>query len=113
GVSSSGGRLVALDGRPLALLGAALRAEAGGGLARVVLEQRFRNAHPDPLHVTYLLPLPADGAVSAFTFRVGDRRVVGEVDRQAPPGGRVGAAAPDGPPAAARDQGPPPPGTTQ
>src|SRR5262249_44313292 len=83
GVSSSGGRLVALDGRPLALLGAALRAEAGGGLARVVLEQRFRNAHPDPLHVTYLLPLPADGAVSAFAFRVGERRVVGEVDRRA------------------------------
>ena len=82
-VAPSGGRLVATDGRPLSLLGAALNAEASGGLARVVLEQRFRNPHPDPLHVTYLLPLPADGAVSGFAFRIGDRRVVGEVDRRA------------------------------
>ncbi len=82
-VPSSGGRLVAPDGRTLALRGVALRAEAGGGLARVVLEQRFRNAHPDPLQVTYLLPLPADGVVSAFAFRIGERRVVGEVDRRA------------------------------
>jgi Ca-activated chloride channel family protein len=73
----SGGRLVATDGRPLPLLGAALNAEASGGLARVVLEQRFRNPHPDPLHVTYLLPLPADGAVSGFAFRIGDRHTKG------------------------------------
>jgi Ca-activated chloride channel homolog len=79
----SGGRLVATDGRPLPLQGAALRAEASGGLARVVLEQRFRNPHPDPLHVTYVLPLPVDGAVSGFAFRIGERRVVGEVDRRA------------------------------
>jgi Ca-activated chloride channel homolog len=80
--SPSGGRLVATDGRPLPLQGAALRAEACGGLARVVLEQRFRNPHPDPLHVTYLLPLPVDGAVSGFAFRIGERQVVGEVDRR-------------------------------
>jgi Ca-activated chloride channel family protein len=49
----------------------------------VVLEQRFRNPHPEPLHVTYLLPLPVDGAVSGFAFRIGERRVVGEVDRRA------------------------------
>jgi Ca-activated chloride channel family protein len=77
-----GGRLVAVDGRPLPLRAASLRVDAAGGLARAVLEQRFQNAHPDPLHVTYLLPLPVDGAVSAFAFRIGDRRVVGEVDRQ-------------------------------
>ena len=80
---ASGGRLVATDGRPLPLLGAALRVEARGGLARVVLEQRFRNPHAEPLHVTYLLPLPVDGAVSGFGFRIGERRVVGEVDRRA------------------------------
>jgi Ca-activated chloride channel homolog len=79
----SGGRLVATAGRPLPLIGAALRVEARGGLARVVLEQRFRNPHPEPLHVIYLLPLPVDGAVSGFGFRVGERRVVGEVDRRA------------------------------
>jgi Ca-activated chloride channel homolog len=103
-VPSSGGRLVAPDGRTLALRGVALRAEAGGGLARVVLEQRFRNAHPDPLQVTYLLPLPADGAVSAFTFRVGDRRVVGEVDRRAAARERFEAALLEGRTAALVEQ---------
>ena len=80
---ASGGRLVETAGRPLPLLGAALRVEACGGLARVVLEQRFRNPHAEPLQVTYLLPLPVDGAVSGFGFRIGERRVVGEVDRRA------------------------------
>ena len=79
---ASGGRLVETAGRPLPLLGAALRVEACGGLARVVLEQRFRNPHAEPLHVTYLLPLPVDSAVSGFGFRIGERRVVGEVDRR-------------------------------
>lgn len=77
-----GGRLVAVDGRTLPFQGETLRGEACGGLARVVLEQRFRNPYPDPLHVTYLLPLPVDGAVSGFAFRIGERRVVGEVDRR-------------------------------
>src|SRR5437867_7375746 len=83
GTPAPGGHLVAVDGRTLPLRGTALRAEAGGGLARVVLEQRFHNAYPDPLRVTYLLPLPVDGAVSGFAFRIGERRIVGEVDRLA------------------------------
>ncbi|MDB4966512.1 MAG: hypothetical protein JWN44_2201 [Myxococcales bacterium] len=80
---STGGRLVSVDGRTLPLRGVTLRADARAGLARVVLEQRFTNAHAEPLSVTYLLPLPADGAVSAFAFRIGERRIVGEVDRRA------------------------------
>jgi hypothetical protein len=36
--------------------------------------------HAEPLHVTYSLPLPADGAVAGYQFRIGDRRVVGEID---------------------------------
>ncbi len=79
---SSGGRLLATDGRVLPLTEARLRAEARGGVARVVLEQRFENPYADPLTVTYLLPLPADAAVSGFAFTIGDRRVVGEVDRR-------------------------------
>jgi Ca-activated chloride channel family protein len=79
---SSGGRLVSVDGRTLPLVGAGLTTRARGGLARTVLEQRFRNPHPDPLRVTYLFPLPHDGAVSAYAFRIGDRRIVGEVDRR-------------------------------
>ena len=79
---SSGGRLVSVDGKTLPLLGAALDAEACAGLARVVLEQRFRNPYAEPLAVTYLLPLPADGAVSGFSFRIGDRTIAGVVDRR-------------------------------
>jgi Ca-activated chloride channel family protein len=83
GDASTGGRLVSADGRVLPLLGARLAATARGGIARAVLEQRFHNPYPDPLRVTYLFPLPHDGAVSGFAFRIGDRRVVGEVDRRA------------------------------
>jgi len=78
----SGGTLVALDGRPLPLRRADLRVRARGGLARTVLEQTFVNPHAEPLRVTYTLPLPADGAVSGFRFRIDDREVVGEVDRR-------------------------------
>ncbi len=81
--SSAGGRLVALDGRALPLLSTRLTATAAGGLCRVVLEQRFKNSHAEPLHVGYRFPLPHDGAVSGFAFRLGDRRIVGEVDKLA------------------------------
>jgi Ca-activated chloride channel family protein len=77
---STGGRLVTTTGRALPLLGTVLAADAEGGLARVTLEQRFRNPYAEPLAVTYSLPLPADGAVSGFCFTIGERRVVGEID---------------------------------
>ena len=76
-------RLVSPDPATLPLRGAALHCDARGGLARVVLEQRFANVHAEPLHVTYKLPLPADAAVSGFRFRVGDRTIEGEIDRKA------------------------------
>ena len=79
---SAGGRLVTADGRTLALRGASLRVDARGGIARVVLEQRFDNAFAEPLAVTYQMPLPADGAVSGYAFTIGERRIVGEVDRR-------------------------------
>lgn len=74
-----GGRLVAADGRVLPLQEVHLAAEAGGGIARVVLTQRFVNPYDQALEVRYLLPLPSDGAVSGFAFTLGDVRVVGEV----------------------------------
>src|SRR5688500_14500869 len=76
----SGGVLVTADGRTLPLTSAHLRASAEGGVARVTLEQTFRNACAEPLHVTYQMPLPADGAVSGYAFRIGERRIVGEVE---------------------------------
>lgn len=80
---STGCRLVAADGRSLPLKETTLRADARGGLARVVVEQRFANPHAEPLSLTYLLPLPADGAVVDFAFRLGERRIQGQVDRKA------------------------------
>src|SRR5688572_8476996 len=77
----SGGRLVTADGRTLPLRGVTLAVDAGGGLARAVLEQRFVNPHAEPLRVSYLVPLPVDGALAGYAIRVGDRRIVGEVDR--------------------------------
>ncbi|MDB4994492.1 MAG: hypothetical protein JWM74_1924, partial [Myxococcaceae bacterium] len=81
--ASTGGRLVAVDGRTLALQGTKIASDARGGVARVVVEQRFINRFDAPLDVTYSFPLPADGAVSGFAFRVGGRRIVGEIDRRA------------------------------
>jgi Ca-activated chloride channel family protein len=77
-----GGRLVATDGRELPLLGASLTTRAGGGVAEVILEQRFRNPHDVPLAVTYSFPLPSDAAVSGYSFTIAGRRVVGEIDRR-------------------------------
>jgi Ca-activated chloride channel family protein len=78
--TSTGGRLVSVDGRALPLTQASLQADAIAGVVRVTLEQTFRNPHDEPLTVTYSLPLPADGAVSGFSFLVGGELVVGEVD---------------------------------
>lgn len=64
----SGARLVTNDGRALPLESTQLVSEASGGLARSVLRQRFRNPESVPLEVTYLVPLPADGAVSGYSF---------------------------------------------
>lgn len=77
--AAAGGRLVAPDGRTLPLRSAHLAVEARGGIARVVLTQRFANLHAEPLSVRYLLPLPARAAVAGFAFTLGDTRVVGEV----------------------------------
>jgi len=81
--NSTGARLVTVDGRGLPLRRVDIRGQAQGGLARITLEQRFQNPYPDPLRVTYQMPLPAEAAVSGYAFRIGERRIVGEVDRVA------------------------------
>ncbi|HWB75512.1 MAG TPA: VIT domain-containing protein [Nannocystaceae bacterium] len=79
---SNGAILVSADGRTLPLSATELHADACGGLARVELVQTFTNPYAEPLHVTYQVPLPADAAVSGYRFRVGEREIVGEVDRK-------------------------------
>lgn len=72
-------RLVCADGAELPLRACELRAVARAGIARVVVEQTFLNASDQALEVTYQLPLPADGAVAGFSFRLADRTVRGEI----------------------------------
>ena len=80
---ATGGRLVAANGEPVPLREALIEARAQGGIARVILRQRFENPHDEPLLVRYQLPLPARGAVSAFRFEIDDRVIVGEIDKKA------------------------------
>lgn len=80
---SSGAELFTGDGRSLPLVGAKLAGEAQGGLARLVLEQRFENKHDETLRVTYRMPLPADGAVSAYEFVIDGRTIKGVVQKKA------------------------------
>ncbi|MCW5807981.1 MAG: VWA domain-containing protein, partial [Deltaproteobacteria bacterium] len=79
---SSGAELVTTDGRSLPLVGAVLTGEARGGIARLVLEQRFANRHAEALRVTYRMPLPADGAVSAYQFEIDGRIIAGRVEKK-------------------------------
>ena len=79
---SNGAWLVSVEGADLPLRSVELRAQAQGGLARVVVSQMFANPHEQPLKAIYTMPLPAGGAVAAYQFRIGERRVVGEIDRR-------------------------------
>jgi Ca-activated chloride channel family protein len=78
-----GAEVVTPDGRSLPMVSARLRVEARGGIARLVLEQRFENSYAETLHVTYRMPLPADGAVSGYAFDFDGRTVHGRVERRA------------------------------
>ncbi len=80
--SPNGARLVTTAGIELPLRAAELSVDAKCGLARVRLTQAFVNDGSAPVHVKYLLPLPADGAVSGFEFVVAGIRVVGQVDKK-------------------------------
>ncbi|MBI4957145.1 MAG: VWA domain-containing protein [Myxococcales bacterium] len=80
--ASNGGRLVTADGRELPLRAVGLAVEAAAGIARVVVTQHFHNPFAEPLSVSYELPLPAEGAVSGFSFELDGRRIVGEVDKK-------------------------------
>lgn len=73
-------RLITANNEELPLRALSLRCQAGAGFAQVVVEQTFMNPYEHPLEVKYQLPLPADAAVGAFSFRLGERRVTGEIE---------------------------------
>jgi Ca-activated chloride channel family protein len=79
---SCGGRLVTTDGKDLPLRRAGVSADARGGIARVVFRQTFANPHNETLRVIYTMPLPADGAVAGYEFRIGERRVNGKIEKR-------------------------------
>jgi Ca-activated chloride channel family protein len=74
--------LVAVDGKRFPLRSVELRAAAAAGWARTTLEQHYENPHAEPLEVEYLLPLPADGVVVAYSFRLGERAVTGRIEKR-------------------------------
>lgn len=67
----------------LPLVSCSMSVDAKGGLARVVLVQRFENPHAEPLSMHYKLPLPQDAAVSDFGFTIGTKVVQGVVQKKA------------------------------
>ena len=77
---SNGARLVASDGKTLPLQGITLTSEAAGGIARTTLRQHFTNPYPNPLELTYVFPLPVDGAVAGYEIRAGDRVIKGRIE---------------------------------
>lgn len=79
---SSGGRLVAVDGKEIPLKGTSLDTTAGAGVARTVVRQTFKNPYKEPLQVKYTLPLPADGAVGGFLFTINGEVVRGKVEER-------------------------------
>ena len=99
-----GAEMLTPDSRLLPLVAAKLRVEAGGGLARVVLEQTFENPYDDTLRVTYKMPLPVDGALSGYAFRIGERIITGRVDRKENARARFEAAMVQGKTAALLEQ---------
>ncbi len=74
--------LVSVDGRSYPLKSARVEARAEGGVAATTFRQTYGNPYQEPLEVLYILPLPASGAVTAYTIRLGERVIRGEVRRR-------------------------------
>lgn len=74
------GGLVTVDGRAFPLRATRIWGRAEGGLAETTLTQEYSNPYAEPLEVLYTMPLPADGAVAGYSFRLGDRLVTGRIE---------------------------------
>lgn len=76
---------VAADGRALGgcpLEHTDVQATVSGFVARVVVTQTFRSSFAEPVEALYTFPLSERAAVDAMTMRVGDRVVVGEIQKR-------------------------------
>ena len=80
--SSRPAGLVSVDGRTYPLKSARVEARAEGGVAATTFTQAYGNPYKEPLEVLYTLPLPASGAVTGYTIRLGNRVIRGEVRKR-------------------------------
>jgi Ca-activated chloride channel homolog len=74
--------LVSLDGRAYPLKSSCIEAQAEGGIAGTKLTQIYDNPYQEPLEVLYTLPLPAEGAVTGYTIRLGPRVIRAEIRKR-------------------------------
>ncbi len=80
--SSRPAGLVSVDGRTYPLKSARIEARAEGGVAATTFTQAYANPYQEPLEVLYTLPLPASGAVTGYTIRLGNRIIRGEAHKR-------------------------------
>lgn len=67
---------------PAVRLGTDMAVTVSGSIARVRVTQAFRNTSERWMEATYLYPLPDDGAVDSLKMVVGQRVIVGHVERR-------------------------------
>ena len=77
---------------PLPLQRVRVRAELSGLTARTICEQRFQNGGAEALEVTYIFPLPPEGALVGMRLRVGDRVVEAQLQPKAQAAARFAEA---------------------
>ena len=81
------GALLLVDGQgqiqPATLLDTDARITVSGPVAKVTLTQRFHNPSQQFREGRYLFPLPENAAVDGMVLTIGDRRIVGRIDRKA------------------------------
>ncbi len=57
-------------------------AKVSGPVARVEVTQTFQNPYRETIEATYVFPLPHEAAVSDFRMRIGDRTVLGVIEKR-------------------------------
>ncbi len=70
------------DELPAVRLGADMDVTVTGDVARVRVTQAFRNTSDQWMEATYLYPLPEDGAVDSLKMVVGQRVIIGRIEKR-------------------------------
>ncbi|AYJ88014.1 marine proteobacterial sortase target protein [Sphingomonas paeninsulae] len=68
---------------PAVRLGTNMDVTVSGSIARVRVTQVFRNTSDKWMEATYLYPLPEDGAVDSLKMVIGQRVIVGQIEKRA------------------------------